>query len=1125
MLIGGKGIKKTAILCLFLAYLVAGFFVSAQSESFTPSPAINYAPNLWFSQGEKYYPTNPLDFYFKNGEEVNGEIAVKKYNQLSVQEKLNNLTVLYHIEDEGNEWVYQYWFFYAFNDFKRLTKNKHYGDWESVFVFVNKESGKINKAIGTAHQRQFFDTEIYSPGNNHVWGYVGEGSHAICVDKENDGNCDFSKWNTWESWDKKGPQVLYNNYKLIEIDSDFINQFKGAITLEKSSVLGINIFDFIKIDKYKDRKIYIPIGGSPPKYAWEQKYYYNPEKLRPYSMQYAVDYVSDKFNQTKTQVAGLWNNLVSGISGIFNKPSEQQAGISASLPTLIERPAEVELPQMKSITATLPEQIQKRPTVLERKPISLGSLEQLKSELTAIKTEIKSKLDVEIVRPAEKKNKKEDEKEESEDEEEPVVITVPRTYSGGGGGSSSSDNSEQEDESEPESATTSTPEIIDTTSPSMVIDLSASSGSSRGTIDLSWTAPGDDESVGSSTEYIIKYATSSIDSSNWASSTDVSGEPTPSSASSTESLTINELDIGQTYYFALKSEDELDNTSEISNIADASPNALSDNVVINEIQLGTREFVELYNPTSQAIDMTGWYWSYFSSARDWNNPYRNQEFPSGASISSGGYYLIGLNGYSPSGYLPPDWRPYETSQIGNSKGSIAIFPWDPTTKTPEEAENSAIDVLGWGNVSYVYEVSAPAASSLEKSLVRNITGWDTNNNQDDFIEKDWPNPKNSQGESLTIIVSSTQVSQSSTWDLSGSPYILESDSNSSPTIESGATLTIEPSVIIEGISQDYPSLVIEGILKAEGTSNSPITFTGNATSSNPGDWLGIEFDNSNSGSVLDYVDFEYGGNYQALQSTAKITEMVRINNSSVTIKNSTFENSMKNGLYLYNSGSSISNSSFSSEEKDIIISGSGSQPTIENCQFGGSTGIKIFNQSSPIISNNTFSNNYPIMLNSAYPSLSNNQSDSNNLNGVYIEPESIFSQSATWKSDLPYVLYSGSGSYPTVAIGTTLTIEPGAVIKPISDYYQGLLIKGKLVAQGTTSTPIVFTSLKDDSYGGDANADNNNTTPSAGDWKNIKFDAGSIGELNHILFRYGSAQVLNINSQNVNLGSDINYEP
>ena len=68
-----------------------------------------------------------------------------------------------------------------------------------------------------------------------------------------------------------------------------------------------------------------------------------------------------------------------------------------------------------------------------------------------------------------------------------------------GGGDFSSESSSN---STPTPISTSTPTSTpDTIPPSTIIDLSASFGSSRGIIDLSWTAPGDDQSVGTSTEY------------------------------------------------------------------------------------------------------------------------------------------------------------------------------------------------------------------------------------------------------------------------------------------------------------------------------------------------------------------------------------------------------------------------------------------------------------------------------------------------------------------------------------------------------------------------------------------------------------------------------------------------
>jgi formylglycine-generating enzyme required for sulfatase activity len=111
----------------------------------------------------------------------------------------------------------------------------------------------------------------------------------------------------------------------------------------------------------------------------------------------------------------------------------------------------------------------------------------------------------------------------------------------------------------------------DTTPPATITDLSASTGSTAGTVNLSWTAPGDDGNTGTASTYIVRYDTTQITGVNWGSSANVTGEPVPSPASSPESMTVSGLTPAQTYYFAIKTQDEVPNTSEISN----SPHAVA----------------------------------------------------------------------------------------------------------------------------------------------------------------------------------------------------------------------------------------------------------------------------------------------------------------------------------------------------------------------------------------------------------------------------------------------------------------------------------------------------------------------------------------------------------------------
>ncbi|HIW31017.1 MAG TPA: lamin tail domain-containing protein, partial [Candidatus Luteococcus avicola] len=161
--------------------------------------------------------------------------------------------------------------------------------------------------------------------------------------------------------------------------------------------------------------------------------------------------------------------------------------------------------------------------------------------------------------------------------------------------------------------------------------------------------------------------------------------------------------------------------------------AATDHLVINEVYGGggnsgatyTHDFVELYNGTSSAIDVTGWRLAYYSAAGNLGSSCTLT-----GSIVAGSHFLVqeakGTAGTEP---LPtPDATC--TAAMSGTAGSVELA----------DATGTVVDLVGYGTATRVETTAAPTPSN-SRSVTR-ANGTDTNNNQADFTVGA-PTPQNS----------------------------------------------------------------------------------------------------------------------------------------------------------------------------------------------------------------------------------------------------------------------------------------------------------------------------------------------------------------------------------------------
>jgi 5'-nucleotidase len=253
----------------------------------------------------------------------------------------------------------------------------------------------------------------------------------------------------------------------------------------------------------------------------------------------------------------------------------------------------------------------------------------------------------------------------------------------------------------------------------------------------------------------------------------------------------------------------------------ASANTAGTNLVISEAYVNggsagasyLNKFVELYNPTSAAIDLTGDTLQYRAPTST-VVPSGSQVFALSGTVGAHAHFLIQLpsNGANGAALPAADLSTGGSVNPGAGGGTLFIAA-SAAGVLPTDA--SVIDKIGWGT-SNSPEGSAPTGNSVVLSYQRSAAGTDTDNNAADF-QVATPTPQNAASDGTSGVTVTNPGTQNATAGTAIAALTLSATGGTAPYTWAATGLPAGLSISPDGVISGTPS--------AAGTSSVTVTAT------------------------------------------------------------------------------------------------------------------------------------------------------------------------------------------------------------------------------------------------------------------------------------------------------------